>query len=165
MDIFIQYSSGIVILVTILKATYDFLFSSQLYKSDRETGLDILDALDKKNKRDNTASWLALVFITAISLYVLKENIMNGNPSREEFNNLIERIEKLENPLDPTGGGPNNGLQEQLDELKGMISTLTSNSVTKQELDDVVERVAEIKEKINMEKIALPSGIQLEAGQ
>jgi hypothetical protein len=161
----IQIFSATVILTTLLKTIYDVWISGSLYKKDKAKGITTIDAAIAKKDRDKIATFLVLGVVTAASILSLEDSVMSENVSREEFNSIVTRVQKLENPLDPTGGGPGGTpaqLADILDDLYERLNSVQTNFVTRDEFDKIVEIVAELKDKTPDENDESILEIQLE---
>lgn len=159
----IQIASYIIILTTLFKVIYDIYISRFFFKKNYKKNKVISEAVKSKKNTDVSITLIVLCIITLTSIFSVKESMMANEMSGTEFTELTNkvqllesRIEILEGPLFPNGGGPNSGpnggpggtpvtLKKILEDLYEKLNAVQANFVTKSEFDKIIIEVAELK--------------------
>jgi len=99
-----EYSAAIVIVVTLSKTIYDYSLTGSWYDNDIARKMSTLQAVKKKKRRDKFSTIIVFGIVTVAAIFTLGDSVMNNGVSHDKFEELVERVEKLEDTLDPTGG-------------------------------------------------------------
>lgn len=142
------------LLLGIAKTTYDLKIAPWLYDKSKQTESDINKRLDARSKRDKWAATIFLLLTAAFSIWSIKDSIMTGQVTKQDFDALEVRVRALENDRPPPGAAQaltdrlssaERSLEEMKHSLKSVV-TLDDLKKTRKELEETIEKAtAEIK--------------------
>jgi len=133
--------------VTLIKSVFDILVNPKWYRSQK-TSLSIVEAIEKKRKRDSVAAIITFGFVSLLTVQIIGGAAMTQEVSRNDFDLLEQRVKVLEDKLDPTGGGPN-AIYKELKKLRGLVYDIASKYVPKNEFERLADAVAKLETKID----------------
>lgn len=149
-----DYSAAAIIIVTFIKTVYDYHFAGKLYDYDISKKLKVIEAVSKKKRRDRASAVIVFGVVAASTIIALGNNVMKDEVSKEEFDKIVFRIEKIEKLLDPPGpsGGGLDEISKKLDSLSKSIEAIPKKYIDRKEFEEVVREIAELKKAVEKTK-------------
>ncbi|MBY6158865.1 hypothetical protein [Pseudooceanicola nitratireducens] len=93
--------AGLVLAVTTAKAFWDFVVSPSIYRKEsaEADGFQKIEFVERKRSRDTRTNVGVFLILTTISALTLIDAVGKGNASKENMDDLEERILNLERKM------------------------------------------------------------------
>lgn len=151
-----DYSAVAIIIVTFIKTLYDYYFAGKLYDKDIFKDLNVVLAVKNKKRRDKNSAVLFFGFVATLTIISLGDNVVKdkADVSKDEFDKIVVRVEKLEKLIDPTGsgGGGMEEISKKLDSLSLYIEAMPKRYINRKEFEEIVREIAELKKAVGEAK-------------
>src|SRR5437867_1684725 len=135
------WSAAGLLLVGLLQAAHTLLLSPYLFTKSTK---DLNSRIDAKKRRDSIAATVFVVITSILSVYTIKDQLMSGQITRDDFDKLEVRVARLEHDAPP---GSAQRLSDAEAALQSLRTTLNQYATSK-DLDRTREEIKKTIEKI-----------------
>lgn len=146
-------TAGGLLVTGLLQALYTLILSPHFFGKDRRS---LNDRIDSKKKRDTVAAIVFVTLTSILSVYTIKDQIMSGQVTQDDFAKLESRVAKLEHDIPPGTAQRLSDAETSLRSLKVALSGYATSKDLKLNREEIEKTIEKILNQIREIRTGLP---------